>query len=301
MTDADRGAGRALRARAFATGSWPARRTGRRRWRRTTRTTSAATSTAGSRTSASSSSGRGRRSTRIASAPACTCARHRHRRAAASTGWAGCLPPVRSRHELRYGAALPRTELAAGRLELAPQPDTEDEGADRRDGRPGRQDEQHQHDRDVDVGQRILDDAGSQPVGRRRDAVAEQPERDRVRGQRAAAVARPSAMAVSLRVEALDRAGDPADGVRRAAERRCPEDADRSQHALEALEARAHADDRVGRRRHRGLGPVQRRVERCPRSSTRRGAPGRSRPASSSAAPPRSRPGRRRGSIRVLA
>ena len=65
---ADRGPGRALRARVSATGSWPGRRARRRRWRRTTRTTSAATSTAASRTSASWCSGRGRRSTRTASA-----------------------------------------------------------------------------------------------------------------------------------------------------------------------------------------------------------------------------------------
>ena len=55
--------------RASATGSSPARRVARPRWRRTTRTTSAATSTAASRTSASCCSARGRRSIRTASAP----------------------------------------------------------------------------------------------------------------------------------------------------------------------------------------------------------------------------------------
>ena len=93
MTDAHRGAGRAVRTGLPRPDPWPQHPLAGADGGPRRRTTSAETSMPGSRTSASSCSGRPCRSTRITPARACTCARHRRLPVAASMGWAATTRP----------------------------------------------------------------------------------------------------------------------------------------------------------------------------------------------------------------
>ncbi len=104
-------------------------------------------------------------------------------------------------------------------------------------------------DHELDIGERVLDDARAQAIGHRGGALGDAGERVRVRGQGVAIAAQAVGDGREARVEAFDRVGDPADGLGRRTERGQAQDVHGAQHALEGLEVRPDALDRVGRRR----------------------------------------------------